>query len=205
VDLGLDVVGAFTHGGHGYAGAAARTAAADDEVAGLALAAASIRAEGIEPVVLGAGSTPTAVFSAHGVVTEERPGTYVFGDRMQAALAGESFEEAALMVAATVVSAGPGHGFVIDAGAKILGKDVAPYLRGHGSVLGYPEAVIDRVYDHHGVAELPPGSSRPAVGSVVWVMPNHVCPVVNLVDEYVVARGGRIVARWPVDARGRNA
>jgi D-serine deaminase-like pyridoxal phosphate-dependent protein len=35
--------------------------------------------------------------------------------------------------------------------------------------------------------------------------PNHVCPVVNLVDEYVVAQGGRIVGRWPVDARGRNA
>jgi D-serine deaminase-like pyridoxal phosphate-dependent protein len=37
------------------------------------------------------------------------------------------------------------------------------------------------------------------------VIPNHVCPVVNLVDELVVARGGAEVARWPVDARGRNA
>ena len=204
-ELGLEVAGAFTHGGHGYAGAAARSAAADDEVAGLAAAAVSIRAEGIEPRVLSAGSTPTAVLSAHGVVTEERPGTYVFGDGMQAALAGEPFEDAALMVAATVVSAGPSDGFVIDAGAKILAKDIAPYVRGHGSVLGYPEAVIARVYDHHGVVDLPPGSSRPAIGSIVWVTPNHVCPVVNLVDEYVVARAGRIVDRWPVDARGRNA
>jgi D-serine deaminase-like pyridoxal phosphate-dependent protein len=203
--LGLRVGGAFTHGGHGYASAAARSTAADDEVAGLATAATALRAAGIEPAVLSAGSTPTAELSAHGVVTEERPGTYVFGDRMQAALAATPVEDVALMVAAAVVSEGSSHGFVIDAGAKVLGKDVAPYLRGHGSVLGYPDAVIDRVYDHHGVVELPPGTPRPALGSVVWVVPNHVCPVVNLVDEYVIARGGRVMGRSPVDARGRNS
>jgi D-serine deaminase-like pyridoxal phosphate-dependent protein len=202
--MGLRVVGAFTFGGHGYAGVGAPGPAADDEVAGLEAAATAFRTEGIQPTVLSAGSTPTAELSARGIVTEERPGLYVFGDRQEAALAGAPFEDVALMVAATVVSAGPGDGFVIDAGAKILGKDVAPYLRGHGSVLGYPEAVIHRLYDHHGVVELPTGSPRPAIGSVVWVMPNHVCPVVNLVDEYVVARGGQVVGRWPVDARGRN-
>lgn len=202
---GLEVAGVFTHGGHSYAGVGAPAGAAADEVAGLAAAADALRAEGIDPVVISAGSTPTAVLSAHGVVTEERPGTYVFGDRQQAALAGTPFDDAALMVAATVVSPGPSHGFVIDAGAKVLGKDVAPFLAGHGSVLGYPDAVIERVNDHHGVVELPAGSARPAIGSIVWVMPNHVCPVVNLVDEYVIASGGRLVDRWPVDARGRNA
>ena len=203
--LGFLVAGAFTHGGHGYGGVEARPAAAEDEVAGLAAAAASIRAEGIEPTVLSAGSTPTAILSARGEVTEERPGTYVFGDRQQAALANEQFEDTALMVASTVVSHGAGRGFVIDAGAKVLGKDVAPYLRGHGSILGFPEAVIERVNDHHGVVLLPAGQPAPEIGSMVWVMPNHVCPVVNMVDEYVIASGRRIVDRWPVDARGRNA
>jgi D-serine deaminase-like pyridoxal phosphate-dependent protein len=204
VTLGFEVVGAFTHGGHSYAGIAERTAAAADEVAGLEAAAESIRKEGIEPRVISAGSTPTAVLSARGVVTEERPGTYVYGDRQQAVLVGEPFEEAALMVAATVVSAGPGHGFVVDAGAKILAKDVSPLLRGHGSVLGYPDAVIERVNDHHGVVDLPAGSPRPAIGSIVWIAPNHVCPVINLVDEFVVAKDGTVVGRWPVDGRGRN-
>jgi D-serine deaminase-like pyridoxal phosphate-dependent protein len=202
--LGLEVMGAFTHGGHSYAGVAARFAAADDEVAGLEAAAASLRAEGIEPAVLSAGSTPTAALSARGVVTEERPGTYIFGDGLQAALAGEPAEDAALMVAATVVSAGAGTGFVIDAGAKVLAQDVAPFLRGHGSIVGYPDAIIERLNDHHGVVTLPSGAARPAIGSVVWIVPNHVCPVVNLVDEYVVAQAGRVVDRWPVDARGRN-
>jgi D-serine deaminase-like pyridoxal phosphate-dependent protein len=202
--LGLDVTGAFTHEGHGYKGRELRQAAGEDAVGGLSAAAASLRAEGIEPTVLSAGSTPTAELSAHGVVTEERPGTYVFGDRLQAALAGEPAEDAALMVAATVVSTGPGDGFVIDAGAKILAQDVAPIVPGHGAIVGYPEAVIQRLNDHHGVVDLPAGAARPAVGSTVWVVPNHVCPVVNLVDEFVVAQGGQVVGMWAVDARGRN-
>jgi D-serine deaminase-like pyridoxal phosphate-dependent protein len=64
---------------------------------------------------------------------------------------------------------------------------------------------MERVNDHHGVVSLPDGIARPSIGDVVWIAPNHVCPVVNLVDELVVARDGRIVDRWPVDARGRNA
>ena len=168
-------------------------------------AAASLRAEGIEPTVLSAGATPTFELSARGIVTEERPGTYVFGDRQQAALRGEPAEDVALMVAATVVSAGTGDGFVIDAGAKSLAQDVSPIIPGHGAIVGYPEAVIHRLHDHHGAVSLPPGSARPAVGSIVWVVPNHVCPVINLVDDFLVAQGGRVVARWTVDARGRNA
>ena len=108
------------------------------------------------------------------------------------------------MVATTVVSAGSGSGFVIDAGAKILAQDVSPLD---------PRTRRDRRLpgrrDH--AAQRPPrrrrpaaGAARPAIGSVVWVVPNHVCPVVNLVDSFVVAQGGRVVDRWLVDARGRN-
>ncbi len=205
VEAGLAVSGVFTHPGHGYGGRVERVTAADDEVAGLTAAAETLRANGVEPVVVSAGSTPTAELSARGAVTEERPGTYIFGDRQQAFIAGQALDDTALLVASTVVSAGSGRGFVIDAGAKILAKDVAPFLAGHGSIVGYPDAVITRVNDHHGMVELPAGAERPAIGSIVWVAPNHVCPVVNLVDELVIAQGGRIVDRWPVDARGRNA
>lgn len=208
VDAGLDVIGAFTHAGQGYAGPGRPITAADEEVAGLAAAAESFGREGIEPSVLSAGSTPTAARSAREPVTEERPGTYVFGDRQQTVLAGDPTDAAgsvALVVAATVVSHGSRGGFLVDAGAKILGKDTAPYLAGHGAVLGYPEAVLTRVNDHHGVAEVPAGTGRPAIGELVLIVPNHVCPVVNLVDELLVVQGGRVVDRWPVDARGRNS
>jgi D-serine deaminase-like pyridoxal phosphate-dependent protein len=206
-DHGLRVGGVFTHAGQGYGGPDRRHAAADEEVAGLAIAAASLRAEGIEPTVISAGSTPTAMLSARDPVNEERAGTYVLGDRQQAVLAGDAVGSSsnALVVAARVVSHGTQGGFIVDAGAKVLTKDIAPYLTGYGAVLGYPDAVLARVNDHHGVAEVPPGSPRPPIGSMVFIVPNHVCPVVNLVDELVVVQAGAVVDRWRVDARGRNS
>jgi D-serine deaminase-like pyridoxal phosphate-dependent protein len=108
-------------------------------------------------------------------------------------------------VAATVVSTAAPDQFVIDAGAKALGKDRAPWMQGHGAVPAYPDAVIARVYDHHGVCEVPAGSRRPSVGEVVAVVPNHACPVLNLATSFLVVSGGRSVDEWAVDARARNA
>ncbi len=203
--LGLAVAGVFTHGGHGYAGPDARPGAADDEVRGLAEAAAGLAAAGLEPSVVSAGSTPTAVGSARGVVTEERPGTYVYGDRLQVALGSIGMDAVAAVVATTIVSVDPAaRRVVVDAGAKILGKDVAAYVAGHGEIPDLGGATIARLYDHHGVVELEEDLPLPEVGRVVTVIPNHICPVVNLVDDVLVLHDGAIVDRWPVDARGRN-
>lgn len=203
-DLGLSVIGVFTHGGHGYHGPDARAGAADDEVRCLSEAAASLRAAGIEPTVVSAGSTPTALDSARDVVTEERPGTYVFGDRQQVALGSVASDAVAAAVVARVVSVSEaGRRFVIDAGAKTLTKDVPAYLAGHGAI---PEldAVVARVSDYHGVVEVPDGAPLPEVGRVVIVVPNHICPVVDLFEDFHVLRHGEIVDRWRVDARGRS-
>jgi D-serine deaminase-like pyridoxal phosphate-dependent protein len=202
--LGLDVIGVFTHGGHGYHGPDARAAAAEDEVRGLTDAAGSLRAAGVEPSVVSAGSTPTAFDSARGAVTEERPGTYVFGDRQQVALGSIAPDAPAAVIAARVVSVNTAaRRFVIDAGAKTLTKDVPAYLAGHASI---PElgAVVDRVSDYHGVVEVKDGGSLPEIGQVVVAVPNHICPVVDLFATFLVARHGAIVDTWRVDARGRS-
>jgi D-serine deaminase-like pyridoxal phosphate-dependent protein len=41
------------------------------------------------------------------------------------------------------------------------------------------------------------------VGDKVQVIPNHSCVVANLFDEMVAVRGGEMVERWPVAARGK--
>jgi len=202
--LGLDVIGVFTHGGHGYHGPDARAAAAEDEVRGLTDAAGSLRAAGVEPSVVSAGSTPTAFDSARGAVTEERPGTYVFGDRQQVALGSIAPDAPAAVIAARVVSVNTAaRRFVIDAGAKTLTKDLPAYLAGHASI---PElgAVVDRVSDYHGVVEVKDGGSLPEIGQVVLAVPNHICPVVDLFATFLVARDGAIIDTWRVDARGRS-
>jgi D-serine deaminase-like pyridoxal phosphate-dependent protein len=202
--LGLEVVGAFSHGGHSYAGPDKTAGAAADELGALTTAAAAMRAEGIEPRVLSAGSTPTALGIARAPVTEVRPGTYLLGDRTQVALGGSPPHGVAVAVAATVVSTSMPGQVVIDAGAKSLTKDIQPYLRGFGSLPAYPAAVIERLSDYHGVVRIPEGTRAPELGEVVAVAPNHVCPVVDLFDRFVATRAGETVGDPPVDARGRS-
>jgi D-serine deaminase-like pyridoxal phosphate-dependent protein len=203
-DLGLLVEGVFTHGGHGYAGPEARGAAAADEIRALNAVADALAAVGLPAGTVSAGSTPTMIDSAAGRVNEIRAGTYLLGDRHEVALGAIAGDAIAAHIAATVVSTAVPGQVVIDAGAKALTKDRAPYVVGFGSLPAYPEAVIERLYDYHGVVHIPPGTPGPHLGEVVAVAPNHICPVVDLFDAFVVARSGRLEGRWPVDARGRS-
>ena len=50
----------------------------------------------------------------------------------------------------------------------------------------------------------PAGARRPELGEVVAIIPNHICPVIDLVDTVVVLNGDRSGEVWPVDARGRS-
>ena len=201
--LGLEVLGLFSHGGHGYAGVDAVTGAAADEVRTLTAGREALRAEGIEVEVLSAGSTPTALGAAEAPVSEIRAGTYLVGDRQQVTLGAVPPDGIALWVAATVISTATPGQVVVDAGAKTLTKDVAPYLDGHGYLPAYPAAIIEKVSDYHGNVRIPPGTPAPRLGEIVAIVPNHCCPVIDLRDTFHVMRDGGIVGIWPVDARGR--
>jgi D-serine deaminase-like pyridoxal phosphate-dependent protein len=201
--LGLEVAGVFTHGGHSYRDPSAPSRAAADEGRALAESHDRLVEAGFTVAVVSAGSTPTTGVDRPPQVTEERPGSYVFHDRQQHALGGAcSPDQQALTVAATVVSSHRGR-FVIDAGSKALASDRPEWLPGHGSIPSLGEATVVTLSEHHGTVE---GAARqPAVGEVVHVVPNHVCTVVNLFDEYAVTQAGSVVDRWPVAARGKNA
>jgi D-serine deaminase-like pyridoxal phosphate-dependent protein len=202
-DVGLEVRGAFTFGGHGYATCDAAPAAGDDEVRTLAAAAELLSAAGFDPVVLSAGSTPTAMHSARMPVTDERPGTYVFQDAQQVQLGTAHLGEVAMVVAATVVASHSDGRFVLDTGSKALAADRPVWAKGHGLLPAYPDAELRSLSEHHCVAWTT--GPRPRVGDVVAVVPNHACVVVNLVDELIVVQNGQVVDHWPVVSRGRNS
>jgi len=206
---GLDVRGAFTFPGHSYA-PDATTSAAHDEVRALAEAAVSLRAAGVEPEVLSGGSTPSlgatldAVDATRdpGVLTEVRPGVYVFGDAQQWELGTCSPDQIALTCRATVVSHAGGR-LVLDAGSKALGADRAAYATGFGRLPDNPDARIVLLSEHHAVADL--GTTPlPPIGSQVDVVPNHVCNAVNLAETLYVDDNGEL-RMWPVLARGQNS
>ena len=200
--LGLDVEGVFTHGGHGYRPGAAATAALD-EASTLDAGARALEAAGFEVRTISAGSTPTRELAARARVNEIRAGTYVLGDRQQWALGAIEAGGIAAVVAATVVSVASDH-FVVDAGAKALTKDLPDFVAGYGFLPGWPAAVVERVYDYHGVVSLPAGTAGPVSGDVVAIVPNHICPVVDLVGSFVAVLADGRTESWPVDARGRS-
>ncbi len=204
VDAGFELLGLFGHGGHAYAGGDAIGAAARDELEALAIGEEVLVAAGLSAPVLSAGSSPTALGVLAAPVNEVRPGTYLIGDRMQVHLGATPPDGVAIAVAATVVSAAIDGQIVINAGAKTLTKDMAPYMKGYGCIPAYPQGVIERVSDYHGQVRFPQGAPRPALGEVVAVVPNHACPAIDLFDSFVATRSGSIVGTWKVDARGRS-
>ena len=189
--LGLRFGGFVTHGGHGYAPGQADAAAADERRS----LAEALSAFG-SGRVLSAGSTPTLGETLGTPVTEVRPGTYVYGDHQQLLLGSMEAEHISGGVIATVIHSEPGR-YVIDAGAKSLSKDRVSWIESFGGVVGDPGSVIEGLNDNHGMVR----SAAPhTVGERVLVVPNHICPVVDLFDG--CWRIGTTAVFSPTELRG---
>ncbi|QOZ25427.1 D-TA family PLP-dependent enzyme [Bradyrhizobium sp. CCBAU 51753] len=166
-------------------------------------ALAGVRAHGLDASIVSTGGTPNLknLGKLKGG-TEHRFGTYIYNDRMQVAAGVATWDDCALHIYSTVVSrAGPERG-ILDAGSKTLTTDTGG-LEGHGLILEHPEAKIARFAEEHGFLDLSRSNTRPNVGDVVRIVPNHVCVVVNMMDEVVMVRGEEIIGTLPVAARGK--
>ena len=152
-------------------------------------------------LVTGAGSGTFGIEAASGIFGELQAGSYLFMDadyaQNEADPAQPTFEHA-LFVKSQVMSVQPGRA-VCDAGHKSHAIDSGlPRVHGRGDDLRYTSCS-----DEHGVLH---GSHLPQLGEVVWLIPGHCDPTVNLHDHMIGVRGGlqygvveRVIA---VDARG---
>ncbi|MFN3744811.1 MAG: D-TA family PLP-dependent enzyme [Hyphomicrobiaceae bacterium] len=169
----------------------------DDAVAGL-------RSMGLAPGIISTGGTPNLPnIGKLAGATEHRAGTYIFNDRMMIACGRASEDDCALHVYATVVSRAGAERGILDSGSKTLTSDPGGGLDGFGHILEYPQARIGAFAEEHGFLDLSRTNERPDVGEVVRIIPNHVCVVVNMVDQLIAVRGGEIVDVILVAARGR--
>jgi D-serine deaminase-like pyridoxal phosphate-dependent protein len=172
----------------------------------LGSAIAALDRAGLRPETVSGGSTPTA-WRTHEIpgVTEIRPGTYVYNDRITTQIGACEWDDCALTILATVVStAVPGQA-VIDAGSKALGREPPEGDGlGYGALLDRPEVIVSRLSEEHGILDLQHTDWRPAVGDRVRVVPNHVCIAVHLHEVVYGVRGDRLETSWPVMARGRR-
>jgi D-serine deaminase-like pyridoxal phosphate-dependent protein len=166
-------------------------------------ALAGVRALGLEPRIISTGGTPNLVNAGKlAGSTEHRAGTYIFNDRMTMASGVATLDDCALHVFSTVVSRAGAERGILDAGSKTLTSDVGG-LDGHGLILEHPQARIKGFAEEHGFLDLAGVNDKPSIGDVVRIIPNHVCVVVNMVDQLIAVRNDEIVDVMPVAARGK--
>jgi len=207
VDAGLRFAGLQAyHGGAQHLRTAAERAGAIAHAAAVVRQAlAAIECAGLAcPLVSGAGTGSFVNEAASGLWGELQAGSYVFLDRDYAdneATPGAPRFEHALFVKCQVVSRGDDRA-VVDAGHKSHAID-----SGLPRVWQRDDLAFDNGGDEHGILRPRGATARlPALGDLVWLLPGHCDPTVNLHDTLVGVRGGlvhgvveRIIA---VDARG---
>lgn len=170
-----------------------------------------IEAEGIKVgLITGAGTGTVALEAASGVYGELQCGSYLFMDADYAAnqpdLVQPRFEHA-LFVKTQVISvhAEPTPYAVCDAGHKSHAIDSGlPKVHAFSSrsTLEYCNGG-----DEHGLLKPTGGSARlPGLGSLLWLIPGHCDPTVNLHDVMIGVRGGllkgQVESIIKVDGRG---
>ena len=165
---------------------------------------AGLSETGLSIRVISSGGTPNLLtLGAIAGQTEHRAGTSIFNDRMMMAAGFATLNECALVIYTTVVSRGGPERGILDAGSKVFTADTGWGLKGHGFILEHPEAEVARFAEEHGFLDLSRCNDRPEVGDVVRVIPNRVCPVVNVVGSLVLVRGEDIIECIEVEARGK--
>ena len=168
----------------------------------------ALEAEGIAVgLVTGGGTGSMACETASGVWGELQAGSYLFMDNDYALNERDPAQpqfEHALFVKSQVMSVAREHA-VCDAGHKSHAID-SGLPRVH-RVGGTPDLVVTGCSDEHATLRAAsPGGPLPALGDVVWLIPGHCDPTVNLHDAIVGVRGGleagTVERTIRVDARG---
>jgi D-serine deaminase-like pyridoxal phosphate-dependent protein len=202
----LRLDGIFFYPGHVWSPAAEQVAVLAQIDAILGEAIELWRGAGLEARIVSGGSTPTAYQSQHvRSQTEIRPGTYLYNDMNTARAGFCAIDDCAARIVCTVVSTAVPGKAIIDAGTKVLTSDrnVRFPDSGYGYVVEYPDVPVVRLSEEHGELDVSRSARVPRVGERVTVIPNHICPCVNLRDSvWLRYADGRLEA-IEVDARGR--
>lgn len=163
-----------------------------------------IMAAGIAcPIVSGGGTGTFNIDADAQVFTELQAGSYVFMDKqygeVRIANAAPLPFETSLLVQTTVISANMPGLATTDAGLKAFATDAGAPLLHAGAPAGASYFFFgDEQGGIMGAAGLKPGD-------VVRCTAPHCDPTVNLHDCYHVVDGERLIAIWPIDARGKSA
>ncbi len=173
--------------------------------------AEKLRARGVPIKQVTAGGTLTGRYVAQVPgITEVRAGTYVFFDSMQVGYGTTTEDNLALTILTTVVSHQAPDRATVDGGSKTFSGDRG--VVGANSAKSGPElaravgrdVLLERISEEHGMVRVGAGENL-QVGEKVAFYPFHVCTCVNLSDELIGVRGGKVEKVWRISARGKRS
>ena len=139
---------------------------------------------GLQARIVSGGSTPTA-YQSHLIpeISEIRPGTYIFNDMNTVHGGFCTLEDCG---AHYLHGCQHGRARPDRAGRGEQDIDQRPLAdgadSGYGLVIEYPDARITRLSEEHAQVDVRSCGTAPKVGDRVTVIPNHICPCVNLQD-----------------------
>jgi 3-hydroxy-D-aspartate aldolase len=155
-------------------------------------------------IVSGSGTGTAQIDVQAGVFTELQAGSYVFMDREYNDVKGENGGlgfQTSLFVETSVISVGTPGIATTDAGLKSFATEAGPPPIHSGAPSGTKYFFFG---DEQGGLAFSPGSNGTPLGSRLRCVTPHCDPTVNLYDFYHAMDGERLVALWPIEARGRS-
>lgn len=200
-------------GVQGYAGHlqhietfAARAELAADGIAKMGELVRALTDAGLAPSIVSGGGTGTHDIDSHGgVFTELQAGSYAVMDVEYACIEWNPGDPtklpfgAALFVRTTVISNNAAGMVTTDAGLKRFATDGPRPRIARGAPEGSTYALTG---DEHGCVVFSDASQSLPLGAALECIVPHCDPTVNLYDHFHCVRGDKLVAIWPVDARG---
>ena len=203
---GIKFSGITFYPGHIWAAPAEQSVAIQAVAEHIAAVVEHLARGGFACEIISGGSTPSA-YNSHllPLLTEIRPGTYVFNDRNTLGMGACELSDCALRILVTVVStAVPGRA-ILDGGSKTFSMDrwFSGTREGHGLLPEASGALFETMSEEHGHLDITNAERSFRVGDRVSVIPNHVCACVNLHNRIWYHRQGNVEGSWEVAGRGK--
>merc|ERR1711871_1192424 len=105
-------------------------------------------------------------------------------------------------VLATRVISHPNESIVtVDCGSKSL---AAEWGDPAGIVIGHPEYELLKPSEEHLPIRIPPNTTIPNRGDILYIVPKHVCPTVNLAETAIFVSACGVVDEIDIDARAQE-
>lgn len=156
-----------------------------------------------DKLVIIAGGTPEfACWKKYDVFCS--PGTCFVQDAGYEKLFPDLSYYPAACILSRVISHPTNNTFTLDCGYKAIAAD--PHCR-RGILVGLNEKVIEQFQnEEHWVFKMKSGfeDQLPAVGSVVFIIPTHICPTSHLYPYVCVVKNNNFIGEWEIAARNRK-